>query len=354
MEKVKVSFIVAMYNVAAYIEQCARSLFEQTERDLEFVFVDDASPDDCVEIVSRVLEEYPDRKPQVKIVRHTYNKGLPTTRRDGLAEATGEYVIFVDGDDYSEPKLAELTYAKAVETDADMVLYDYYHYTKDGVKPGITVSPIAFERKLNYRDATIFRWVMPFVWVRLIRRSLITDNDVLWAVKSHGEDVVLTISLAYFCKKIEYLQVPLHHYRYNPKSVTYNINKEKLLRLNEDYRDNILRLDIFLKRKGCADYYAAGLYTSKLNGKNHLLPLVGEREYRMMWLREFPEVNKEMFFGGKGHKSRFRDKLWFVCIATGLYPRMRKTLVKRKYWPGHEFARGAFLFHEAYQDSLKK
>ena len=121
----KVSFIVAMYNVATYIEQCARSLFAQTEKDLEFIFVADASPDNCTEIVRRVMGEYPERVPQVKIVRHEQNKKIIETRRDGLSAATGEYVTFIDGDDYVEPRHAELMYAKAVQSDADCVICDF-------------------------------------------------------------------------------------------------------------------------------------------------------------------------------------------------------------------------------------
>ncbi len=350
----KVSFIVAVYNVAAFIEQCARSLFEQTERDLEFVFVDDASPDDSVEIIRRVMEDYPERVPQVKIVRHEENKKIIETRRDGLSAATGEYVVFVDGDDYVEPQLAELVYGMASETGADMVLYDLYGYSKDGVQVVKAVSPIAIERKLRYDDAVIFRWVMPYLTCKMIKREVITNNDVAWAVRPYGEDVVLSISAAYYSKNVEYLQMPMYHYRYNPQSITNSIDKEHLLKNYSDYMENMRVIDDFLTKNGVADYYAEGLYTSKMNVRNHLLPLVGEREYRKMWHESFPEINKEMFWGGKGHKSRFRDKLWYVCIMSGLYPRMRETLVKRKYWPGHEFARGAFYFHELYQESLKK
>ena len=350
----KVSFIVAMYNVAAYIEQCARSLFEQTEKDLEFIFVDDASPDNCTEIVRRVMGEYPERVPQVKIVRHEQNKKIIETRRDGLSAATGEYVTFIDGDDYVEPRMAELAYGKAAETGADMVLYDIYGYSKDGVQVVQAVSPIALKQNMKYNDAIIFRWVMPYLTCKMIKRDILTTNDIAWAVKSYGEDVVLSISAAYYTKKVEYLQTPLYHYRYNPQSITNSIDKERLVKNYSDYMDNMRVIDDFLTRKGVSDYYAAGLYTSKLNVRSHLLPLVGERNYRRMWFRCFPEINKEMFWGGKGHKSRFRDKLWYVCIGLGLYPRMRKTLVKRKFWPGHEFARGAFYFHELYQESLKR
>ena len=354
MSRAKVSFIVAMYNSAAYIEQCARSLFEQTEKDLEFIFVDDASPDDSGDIVRWVMETYPERMPQVKIVRHERNKGIAYTRRTGVEVATGDFVIFIDGDDYSEPKLAELAYDKAVETGADIVLYDFYEHKPNDVKVSPTVSPVAINKRMNYRDAIIFRWVMPYLWVKLIKRSIFTDNEIVWAVRNYGEDPVLSTCVAYYAKTVEYIQVPLHHYRFNPNSLTNGIDKAHLVRNYEEYSENMQLIDDFLRKKGCADKYAAALYINKMNARNYLLPLVGEKKYREMWHDTFPEINKEMFWGGKGHNSRFRDKLWYVCIMLGLYPRMRKTLVERKFWPGHEFARGAFYFHELYQESLKK
>jgi glycosyltransferase involved in cell wall biosynthesis len=106
--KPKVSIIVAVYKVADYIEQCARSLFEQTLDDLEIIFVDDSTPDDSVAIIARTLQDYPNRQGQVKILHHEHNMDLPQTRKDGLNAATGEYLIFMDGDDWVEPNYAEL------------------------------------------------------------------------------------------------------------------------------------------------------------------------------------------------------------------------------------------------------
>lgn len=131
--RAKVSFIVAVYNVADYIEQCARSLFEQTLEDIEIVFVNDCSPDDSEEIIRRTLEEYPHRKGQVKILTHEKNEQIMATRKDGLSASTGEYVHFIDGDDYVEPQTAELMYGKAVETDADVVVCNIYWYRQNGV-----------------------------------------------------------------------------------------------------------------------------------------------------------------------------------------------------------------------------
>ena len=86
----KVSVIVPVYGVEKYIERCARSLFEQTLDDIEYIFVDDCSPDRSIEILNQVIGEYPGRKDQVQIIHHASNQGLALARQTGLKAATGE------------------------------------------------------------------------------------------------------------------------------------------------------------------------------------------------------------------------------------------------------------------------
>ena len=82
--KAKVGVVVPIWNVAPYIERCAESLMSQTLDDMQFVFVDDGSPDNSIEILNTVLDRYPERKEQSIVVRHEINKGLPTARKTGL------------------------------------------------------------------------------------------------------------------------------------------------------------------------------------------------------------------------------------------------------------------------------
>ena len=88
----KVSVCIPVYGVEKYIERCARSLFEQTMKDdIEFIFVDDCTPDKSIEILQKVLEEYPERKNQVKIIRHETNKGLTGARNTALKHVNVTY-----------------------------------------------------------------------------------------------------------------------------------------------------------------------------------------------------------------------------------------------------------------------
>ena len=101
-EPYSVSILVPVYGVEKYIERCARSIFEQTYHNLDIVFVDDCTPDKSIEILKRVLEEYPGRKAQTRIIRHAYNRGLSAARNTAVAAATGTFLTHVDSDDWIE------------------------------------------------------------------------------------------------------------------------------------------------------------------------------------------------------------------------------------------------------------
>ena len=92
----KVSVIIPIYGVEKYIERCVRSLFEQTLDDIEYLFIDDCSPDGSVRIIMRILDEYPNRKEQVIIHRMEQNSGQAKVREWGMKNATGDYVIHCD------------------------------------------------------------------------------------------------------------------------------------------------------------------------------------------------------------------------------------------------------------------
>lgn len=95
-----VSILVPIYGTEKYIERCTRSLFEQSYSNIEFVFVNDYTPDRSVEILKSILEKYPQQKSNTKIISHDKNRGVAAARNTLLDNATGDYVMWVDSDDY--------------------------------------------------------------------------------------------------------------------------------------------------------------------------------------------------------------------------------------------------------------
>ena len=120
MDMPVVSIIVPIYNVEAYIERCIQSLLDQTESAIEVILVDDGSTDRS----GQLCDQYAETDQRIRVL-HKKNGGLSDARNAGIAIARGEYLLFVDGDDYADKELAEKTVFCAKQNDADMVVFDY-------------------------------------------------------------------------------------------------------------------------------------------------------------------------------------------------------------------------------------
>ena len=120
-EKMKVSILVPIYNVENFISRCLESLFSQTYSNIEYVFVNDCTPDNSMTILSDMLQKYPSRATMVKIINNPENQGIAIVRNTLLENATGEYILFVDSDDWIEKDMVENLVERATSTDADIV-----------------------------------------------------------------------------------------------------------------------------------------------------------------------------------------------------------------------------------------
>lgn len=131
----KVSILVPIYGTEKYIERCTRSLFEQTYSNIEFVFVNDCTPDRSVEILKSILEKYPQQKSNTKIISHDKNRGVATARNTLLDNATGDYVMWVDSDDYIDKNAVKILIQKVVQTNADIICLGASKLKKSKVTP---------------------------------------------------------------------------------------------------------------------------------------------------------------------------------------------------------------------------
>lgn len=101
----KISVIVPIWGVEKYIAKCARSLFESSFDDIEYIFVDDCTPDKSIDVLMAVMEEYPHRKSKSMIIRHENNKGLPQARKTGFEASHGQWITYCDSDDWVAPDM---------------------------------------------------------------------------------------------------------------------------------------------------------------------------------------------------------------------------------------------------------
>lgn len=211
----RVSFIVPMYNSAPYIEECARSLFEQTFDSCEFIFVDDASSDNSSEIVMELLEgEFEPLKESVKLIRHASNLGVSEARNTALKVARGQFVIFVDSDDWCDPELAESLIIEQLLDDSDIVTCDYFRVSSSGTHHGCRTPHLGGRLgTLSIITSQSFHYPNR-IWGMLIRRKLLVDNKISFDPRiSMGEDFLFLVQLYHSAHKVFHLWNRLYYYR---------------------------------------------------------------------------------------------------------------------------------------------
>lgn len=244
----KVSILVPVYGVEQYMERCSRSLFEQTYRDLEFVFVDDCSPDRSVEVMKTVLEDYPERKGFVKILRHDRNKGLAASRNTGLNNSEGDFFICVDSDDWLELDAVELLVNEQMRRDSDLVWGKYLVYEND--KPSLLPG-----KKYGNKHDLVFQMMQRtwdhFLAGRMVRRSLFVLNGLSWKEGLDvAEDRYMMTLVAYYTSEFSSVDRALYHYeRRNINALTKTDNSQKELRNQQQELGNVLLLEDFFKDK---------------------------------------------------------------------------------------------------------
>jgi len=228
----KVSIIIPVYNVEKYIERCVRTLFAQTLDDIEYIFIDDCSPDGSIDVMLGVLEEYPQRKPQVKLIRHETNQGVGKSRQDGVDTAIGEYIIHCDPDDWVDLDMYEILYTKAKETDADLVLCDFIIESSKRHK-FVSQKPTSMDPQVV--QCELFLNIYGALWNKLIKRTCIIDNNIVFNNKlSLCEDLCYITGLLNNQIKIEHVSEYLYHYsviaysssiihKYNNQSFEYDV-----------------------------------------------------------------------------------------------------------------------------------
>jgi glycosyltransferase involved in cell wall biosynthesis len=210
MQQPLVSVIVPIYGVEKYIERCARSIFEQTYQNIEIIFVNDCTPDKSMDILNKVMQEYPNIQSKIQIINHEINRGVAITRRDGMIAAKGKYVIQWDSDDYVDVQFLEKMVALAEKEDADITICDMNKVYK-GKTIHIHINPSL--DNIECMKQVLVGKMHSSLCNKLIRRSLYVENNIY---PTEGlnmrEDLSVMYRLLYFATKIAYLPEALYNY----------------------------------------------------------------------------------------------------------------------------------------------
>jgi glycosyltransferase involved in cell wall biosynthesis len=228
----KVSVIVAIYNVEKHIKKCVESILAQTFVDLEIILVNDGSTDAS----SAACDDYAREDTRIKVV-HKNNGGLFTARNSGLEVATGDYLYFMDGDDWIEPDLIELTSSIATREGVDIVMFGHVKEMRLGESSTNIIPKLPPQVYLESKSAVIdsmnviFRAGCGFgVWELLIRASIVKQKELQFPPYQRGTDMGFLFELYGHTNSIKTLKKALYHYnafnttsKFNPKLIENHV-----------------------------------------------------------------------------------------------------------------------------------
>lgn len=274
----KISILIPVYNVEAYLSKCLDSIKTQTFTDFEVLLIDDGSTDSS----GTICDSYSQKDSRFK-VHHRTNHGISATREYALQQSSGDYIQFIDSDDWVEPEMLKTMYETAESDQADVVSCNFDEIHPDKIIPYRFV----YNSKDDFLGSVIGNnWGV--VWKHLIRKSIVIENDLHFPSDINGgEDYYFMVQVLVCSHKISSVDKILYHYnRCNIGSTIWNLNEIKIL---EQIKATLL-VSEFLVGKGLDVKFKQPLDVRKFQSK---LPLLNIN--RKLWRSYFKETDYLMW-----------------------------------------------------------
>ena len=301
----KVSIIVPVYKVEKHVSRCSRSLFEQTFHNIEYIFVDDASPDNSIQIIKDVLEEYPERKAQCVFLQHSVNKGLTSARNTGLKRASGKYILHCDSDDWQDVRMVEKMYTAIEANNADVAVCGFKMVYADRSEVKKTCKWTG-DKVLDLKNYIGSVWTC--VWNVMVMRDLFETYQI-FSLESltFCEDFNLMAKLLLHARKVCYVAEPLYNYnQMNSNSIMKTLNEKSMLSEQTAYLDVIE----YYKNQGFYELYAQELCWRVLKSKQewvldestyHLFLNMHPESHRYIWSCPYINVKLKIMMWSLSH-----------------------------------------------------
>lgn len=249
-KQIKVSVVLPVYNDALYIEQCMENLIHQTLQDIEIICVDDGSTDNTYSL----LKKYARKDKRVQIIKQE-NKGAGNARNVGMALAKGDYIYFPDSDDIPKIELLEKSFAEALETESDIVVFRSSRLDDtSGKVESCTFSvyidklPDKYPFSITEVDGNFFRFFMGWAWDKLFKRSFIESINLSFQEQRTTNDMFFVYMALVNAKKISILDEELYTQRINVNdslSMTRDKSWDCFLNALNSIKAEMINLDLW-------------------------------------------------------------------------------------------------------------
>lgn len=273
-----ISVIVPIYKVENYLKKCINSIVNQTYNNIEIILVDDGSPDNC----GIICDEYAKKDKRVKVI-HKKNGGLSDARNYGIEASTGDYIIFVDSDDYISKNMCEILIKNALKYDADIISCNYKEIYSDNNREKINKQSIKKELEIYNNLEVIYKYFFDYtidinvVWNKLYKRKIFFGNNCVRFPKGKlHEDDYTVCKLYYYANRIVIINDALYYYVRHCNSITGRFSEinilDKIDAIIEHYnfaKNKDIKLKYMVQAKGidCYKDYICLQSTEKINKK---------------------------------------------------------------------------------------
>ncbi|MFJ8352992.1 glycosyltransferase family 2 protein [Bacillus paramycoides] len=309
----KISIIVPVYKVERYIHKCIDSILMQTFEDFELILVDDGSPDTCGEICDR----YADKDIRIKVI-HKENGGLSSARNAGLENAKGDYIGFVDSDDWIEPDMYELLYGMCVEQGCDIAICSSQIHYSNKIVTSSNHPFIIHDRNTAMKTMLEGKLYDEVVWTKLFKRNLL--EDIKFPVGMSYEDTAFTYKVIHKCKKVCFIGEPKYHYIKRDNSMMDRAVKEvkidsvliydEMCKFMERYYKELYSL-VILKLGNCSMVVLnlismSGRFNEHKIKYYKVIGILNSYFYKTMSLKEYGKNVKFLLFATKLHPLLYK------------------------------------------------
>lgn len=281
MNEIKVSVIVPIYNTEKFLRKCIESIVNQTLQEIEIILINDGSTDNSHNICLGYAKKYPEK------IRYINNKniGCSATRNLGIELAKGEYIAFVDSDDYIEKEMYEEMYKKALEKKEDIIICGFKYIFSD---KNIQFIP---KKKFNYLD---IKNKPSYVWNKLFKKQFLNDKEIFFPLNTHYcEDLVFSFKSLISAKRVLLLEQVLYNYVLHGENSVYNLDKKLDTKVSFLEIYNYLENNNFLKDKYIMKYFFQNFYYSGV--KNVFFNLLNPRNVSIEQARKYINIYGKMF-----------------------------------------------------------
>lgn len=309
-----ISVIIPVYNVEAYLHECVDSVLKQTYQNLEIILVDDGSTDSS----GQICDEYLEKDERITVI-HQRNSGPSKTRNTGIENATGEYIYFLDSDDYIESNALELLVNTAEINGADLVFFDAHSFSDDGaeIRQGYAIKNI-YESKSGYEVLTELHNNKDYhcaISLLFIKHQLIIDNNISFLESAYcSEDMLFTYQIFCSSEKTAQCKNTLYHRRYRSGSI---VTSKKSQRHFHSCRDVYEEIRDYSEKIGKTGDFMANEYTVRcaFNALETYKRI--PKEDQTLCKKEYKALKKDILFhsafGNSALRMRCYGKLfWFI------------------------------------------